>query len=341
MVRRLAQRAGRRLALKAVKDAADTYELTVAKRNHGPKGQAIKLRFHEGALLPLDAMPDDGKRPALRRRAWSTRRSARETRRRAVTLQRDPLEGRRQTTRERALLTGSPLKDEPDATRPPWTVSATSRYRKMQAADDPPTTIKLLRCTGRRNDDGGAGFAGTTRRHRVEQHQRQHPTASNREKKLRLPAQTPSETRRIRQGKPPDTPRTPWPAVPRAAFPLHSVDSFFSTGPSEPDRERAKMTSCRSLPGSFSSTQEAAFVAALFEAWVDPQHAAAAASRDADADNEAEAERVLVVDRPASPASAPLLRLGHRALRGCVCKWSSVPFSLHLCDLSLPVRREH
>lgn len=56
-----------RLALKAVKDTPDTYELSVVKRNHGAKGPPILLRFHEGALLPLDLMPDDGKHEAFLR----------------------------------------------------------------------------------------------------------------------------------------------------------------------------------------------------------------------------------------------------------------------------------
>jgi hypothetical protein len=55
-----------RLALKAVKDVSDTYELSVTKRNHGPKGRSLTLRFHEGALLPVDTVPDDGKVAAVR-----------------------------------------------------------------------------------------------------------------------------------------------------------------------------------------------------------------------------------------------------------------------------------
>lgn len=55
-----------RLSLKAVKDVVDTYELSVAKRNHGRKGEPIQLRYCDGALLPLAALPDDGKRAALR-----------------------------------------------------------------------------------------------------------------------------------------------------------------------------------------------------------------------------------------------------------------------------------
>jgi hypothetical protein len=54
-----------RLAISAVDGAEDTYELKVVKRNHGPKGQPITLKFHAGALLPLDAVPDDGKAKAL------------------------------------------------------------------------------------------------------------------------------------------------------------------------------------------------------------------------------------------------------------------------------------
>ena len=57
----------RRLALKAAKNSSDIYELTVSKHNHTPPGQSLKLQFHEGALLPVDAIPDDGKRAALRR----------------------------------------------------------------------------------------------------------------------------------------------------------------------------------------------------------------------------------------------------------------------------------
>ena len=55
-----------RLALGEVKDVPDTYELRAVKRNHGPKGQPVALRFHEGALLPVDAVPDDGKAASAR-----------------------------------------------------------------------------------------------------------------------------------------------------------------------------------------------------------------------------------------------------------------------------------
>jgi len=41
-------------------------ELKVVKRNHGPKGQPLTIKFVNGALLPLDAVPDDGKAAALR-----------------------------------------------------------------------------------------------------------------------------------------------------------------------------------------------------------------------------------------------------------------------------------
>jgi hypothetical protein len=54
-----------RLSLKAVKDIPDTYELSVAKRNHGRKGEPIQLRYCDGALLPLNALPDDGKASAF------------------------------------------------------------------------------------------------------------------------------------------------------------------------------------------------------------------------------------------------------------------------------------
>ena len=56
-----------RLALSAVDGVEDTYELKVVKRNHGRKGEPIRLKFHEGALVPFDAVPDDGKVAALRR----------------------------------------------------------------------------------------------------------------------------------------------------------------------------------------------------------------------------------------------------------------------------------
>ncbi|MGA7713921.1 MAG: AAA family ATPase [Rhizomicrobium sp.] len=55
-----------RLAISAVEGAEDTYELKVVKRNHGPKGQPLTIKFINGALLPLDAVPDDGKAAALR-----------------------------------------------------------------------------------------------------------------------------------------------------------------------------------------------------------------------------------------------------------------------------------
>jgi hypothetical protein len=54
-----------RLSLKTDKDNDDTYVLEVTKRNHGPKGQPLKIRFHDGALLPLAAIPDDGREAAL------------------------------------------------------------------------------------------------------------------------------------------------------------------------------------------------------------------------------------------------------------------------------------
>jgi hypothetical protein len=50
-----------RLGLSAVDDVENTYELEVVKRNHGPKGRPLRLKFHEGALLPVDALPDDAK----------------------------------------------------------------------------------------------------------------------------------------------------------------------------------------------------------------------------------------------------------------------------------------
>ncbi|WP_311031233.1 AAA family ATPase [Mesorhizobium koreense] len=51
----------RRLALSAVKDVPDTYELSVVKRNHGAPVDPLRLRYHEGALMPVAALPDDGK----------------------------------------------------------------------------------------------------------------------------------------------------------------------------------------------------------------------------------------------------------------------------------------
>ena len=56
-----------RLGLSAVPDADDVYELKVLKRNHGRKGEPVRLRYHEGALLPIDAVPDDGKLAAFRK----------------------------------------------------------------------------------------------------------------------------------------------------------------------------------------------------------------------------------------------------------------------------------
>jgi hypothetical protein len=56
-----------RLGLSAVQDANDIYELKVLKRNHGRKGNPLRLRYHEGALLPIDAVPDDGKLAAFRK----------------------------------------------------------------------------------------------------------------------------------------------------------------------------------------------------------------------------------------------------------------------------------
>jgi AAA domain-containing protein/uncharacterized protein DUF3854 len=56
-----------RLGLKALgENEPDTYELSVTKRNHGKKGDPIKIRYCDGALLPLDSIPDSGKAEALR-----------------------------------------------------------------------------------------------------------------------------------------------------------------------------------------------------------------------------------------------------------------------------------
>lgn len=55
-----------RLGLKKVDGRADAYALSVTKRNHGPLGQTLNIAFHEGALLPCDALPDDGKAAVLR-----------------------------------------------------------------------------------------------------------------------------------------------------------------------------------------------------------------------------------------------------------------------------------
>lgn len=54
-----------RLGMSAVADVEDTFELKVVKRNHGRSGQSIQIRFTNGALLPLDAVPDEGKAEAL------------------------------------------------------------------------------------------------------------------------------------------------------------------------------------------------------------------------------------------------------------------------------------
>jgi hypothetical protein len=56
-----------RLALSEVKDADDTYELRAVKRNHGPKGQPLRIRFHNGALLPNDLLPGEEKTAAVRK----------------------------------------------------------------------------------------------------------------------------------------------------------------------------------------------------------------------------------------------------------------------------------
>ena len=54
-----------RLAISAVENVEDTYELKVVKRNHGRKGEPIKLKFYDSVLLPVDAVPDDGKAVAI------------------------------------------------------------------------------------------------------------------------------------------------------------------------------------------------------------------------------------------------------------------------------------
>jgi hypothetical protein len=56
-----------RLGISAVKDVEDTFELKVVKRNHGRKGPPITLRYVDGVLLPIDAVPDDGKRAAFKK----------------------------------------------------------------------------------------------------------------------------------------------------------------------------------------------------------------------------------------------------------------------------------
>lgn len=51
----------RRLGLSAVKDVPDAYELSVVKRNHGAPVEPLRLRYHEGALLPVEALSEDGR----------------------------------------------------------------------------------------------------------------------------------------------------------------------------------------------------------------------------------------------------------------------------------------
>ena len=67
-----------RLALSEAKDAEDQYELKVVKRNHGRKGPPLTLKYHDGALLPLDAIPDDGKTKSLRAACLKAARQAEE-----------------------------------------------------------------------------------------------------------------------------------------------------------------------------------------------------------------------------------------------------------------------
>lgn len=50
-----------RWALKASKEVEDAFELSVTKRSHGRKADPVLFRFHEGALLPIEEVPDDGK----------------------------------------------------------------------------------------------------------------------------------------------------------------------------------------------------------------------------------------------------------------------------------------
>jgi hypothetical protein len=54
-----------RLSLGAAKDEIDAFELAVTKRNHGRRPEPIMLRFHEGALLPIADVPDDGRAALL------------------------------------------------------------------------------------------------------------------------------------------------------------------------------------------------------------------------------------------------------------------------------------
>jgi hypothetical protein len=50
-----------RLSLSAVDNLEDVYELKAVKRNHSRKGPPLKIKFVDGALLPLDAVTDGGK----------------------------------------------------------------------------------------------------------------------------------------------------------------------------------------------------------------------------------------------------------------------------------------
>jgi hypothetical protein len=55
-----------RWALKESSAVADAFELSVTKRNHGRKAEPVLFSFHEGALLLVADVPDDGKESALR-----------------------------------------------------------------------------------------------------------------------------------------------------------------------------------------------------------------------------------------------------------------------------------
>lgn len=58
-----------RIAIETEADKPDDVTVKVVKRNHGAKGEPIKLRFHNGALLPAEAVPQAAHDAGLLRQA--------------------------------------------------------------------------------------------------------------------------------------------------------------------------------------------------------------------------------------------------------------------------------
>jgi hypothetical protein len=144
-----------RLALKAAD--GDTYELSVVKRNHGPKGEPLSLRYHEGTLLPADAVPDDGKKAAFRRACVATALKAAGQQMPFTTQRRIPPWALKEIEAASGMpATNTPIHDELEAAVSDGVLRYVKGTNTMKAGFYPPDEEKAIALARRQATKGGA-----------------------------------------------------------------------------------------------------------------------------------------------------------------------------------------